>query len=265
MDYSAPGHLPSDRQPIAPTLRPARSPATGDRTRPFVVAQEHVRRRILIAEDEPGIAELLEKGLRANGFTTVHSPDGREALGLADGGEFDLLILDIGLPGLDGFDVLVDLRSRGATLPVIVLTGRRDRDVGEFLAEGADDYLSKPFRFDELLARIRARLREGHGSGPTGLDVGVARLDLRTRRLTVGSRTVDLTAREFALAHVFFRHPGQVLSREFLLSHVWGTDFDPGSNIVRIYVRNLRRKLGEQPITTVRGMGYRLEEDEGRR
>jgi DNA-binding response OmpR family regulator len=158
MDDSAPGLMPSDRQPIAPTLRPAQSLATGDRTRP-VVAHGHVSRRILIAEDEPRIAELLEKGLRANGFTTVHSADGRETLGLADGGEFDLLILDIGLPGLDGFDVLVDLRSRGRTLPVIVLTGRRDRDVGEFLAEGADDYLSKPFRFDELLARIRARLR----------------------------------------------------------------------------------------------------------
>jgi DNA-binding response OmpR family regulator len=216
--------------------------------------------RILIAEDEPRIASFLEKGLRANGFTTTVTEDGRDALDLADSDDFDLLILDVGLPGRDGFSVLRDLRSRGRRLPVIILTARDSvEDTVAGLEGGADDYVPKPFRFEELLARVRARLREGPATETTVLRVGEAALDLRTRRLTVGSRTVELTAREFALADVFFRHPGQVLSREQLLSHVWGYDYDPGSNVVEVYVRYLRQKLGESWITTVRGMGYRLE------
>jgi DNA-binding response OmpR family regulator len=119
--------------------------------------------------------------------------------------------------------------------------------------------MPKPFRFEELLARVRARLREDRAPEPTAIRVGGASLDLRTRRITVGARTVELTAREFSMAEMFFRHPGQVLSREQLLSHVWGYDYDPGSNVVEVYVRYLRQKLGEAWITTVRGMGYRLE------
>jgi DNA-binding response OmpR family regulator len=218
-------------------------------------------RRILIAEDEPRIASFLEKGLRANGFTTTVTDDGRDALDLADSEDFDLLILDVGLPGRDGFSVLRELRGRGRRLPVVILTARDSiEDTVGGLEAGADDYVPKPFRFEELLARVRARLREDHVPEPTILRVGDASLDLRTRRLTIGARTVELTAREFAMADVFFRHPGQVLSREQLLSHVWGYDYDPGSNVVEVYVRYLRQKLGDAWITTVRGMGYRLEQ-----
>jgi DNA-binding response OmpR family regulator len=217
-------------------------------------------RRILIAEDEARIASFLEKGLRANGFTTTVTEDGRDALDLADSEDFDLLILDVGLPGRDGFSVLRELRDRGRALPVIILTARDSvEDTVAGLEGGADDYVPKPFRFEELLARVRARLREDRAPEPTVLRVGTASLDLRTRRLSVGARIAELTAREFAMAEMFFRHPGQVLSREQLLSHVWGYDYDPGSNVVEVYVRYLRQKLGEPWITTVRGMGYRLE------
>jgi DNA-binding response OmpR family regulator len=217
--------------------------------------------RILIAEDEGRIASFLEKGLRANGFTTTVTEDGREALDLADSDDFDLLILDVGLPGRDGFSVLRELRERGRSLPVIILTARGSvEDTVAGLEGGADDYVPKPFRFEELLARVRARLREDRAAEPTVLRVGHASLDLRTRRLSVGGRIAELTAREFAMAEMFFRHPGQVLSREQLLSHVWGYDYDPGSNVVEVYVRYLRQKLGEAWITTIRGMGYRLEQ-----
>jgi two-component system copper resistance phosphate regulon response regulator CusR len=222
-------------------------------------------RRILVAEDEPRIASFLEKGLRANGFTTTVTDDGHDALDLADSDDFDLLILDVGLPGKDGFGILRELRARGRQLPVIILTARDSvEDTVAGLEGGADDYMPKPFRFEELLARVRARLREDRVPEPTAIRVGGASLDLRTRRITVGARTVELTAREFSMAEMFFRHPGQVLSREQLLSHVWGYDYDPGSNVVEVYVRYLRQKLGEAWITTVRGMGYRLEPVEER-
>jgi two-component system copper resistance phosphate regulon response regulator CusR len=219
--------------------------------------------RILIAEDEARIASFLEKGLRANGFSTQVTGDGEKALVLARTGAFDLLILDLGLPDKNGLDVLRELREQGTSLPVIILTARDgvgDRVVG--LEGGADDYITKPFRFDELLARVRVRLRVEHSAEPTVLRAGSAALDLRMRRAVVSDRTVDLSAREFALAEVFFRHPGQVLSREQLLSQVWGYDFDPGSNIVDVYVGYLRKKLGKDVIASVRGMGYRLEHHE---
>ena len=193
--------------------------------------------RILIAEDEQRISSFLEKGLRANGFTTEVAADGNEALALARSGNFDLLILDLGLPGKDGLEVLRELRERDRRLPVVVLTARDS--VGDTVAGlegGADDYVTKPFSFEELLARVRVRLRGERAPEETVLRVGDAALDLRTRRAHVGETSVDLTAREFSLAEVFFRHPGQVLSREQLLSHVWGYDFDPGSNIVDVYV-----------------------------
>lgn len=222
--------------------------------------------RILIAEDEPRITSFLEKGLRASGFTTAVAPDGRRALAMARTGEFDLLILDIGLPVLDGFGVLRELRATNRELPVLILTARDAVvDTVAGLDGGADDYVTKPFLFEELLARVRARLRDDHTIEQTRLEAGQVALDLRTRRLTVGDRAVDLTAREFSLAEVFLRHPGQVLSREQLLSRVWGYDYDPGSNVVDVYVGYLRRKLGADHITTVRGMGYRLEVPEGSR
>jgi DNA-binding response OmpR family regulator len=219
--------------------------------------------RILIAEDEPRLSSFLEKGLRANGFVTTVVADGDRAATVARDDDFDLLILDIGLPGRDGFAVLAELRRNGQRLPVIVLTARDE--VGDKVAGldgGADDYVTKPFRFEELLARVRARLRGGDGGrgqeSETELDAGGIVLDLRARRARTGGAEVELTAREFTLLETFMRHAGHVLAREQLLSHVWGYDYDPGSNVVDVYVGNLRRKLGGDAIETVRGMGYRL-------
>jgi two-component system, OmpR family, copper resistance phosphate regulon response regulator CusR len=217
--------------------------------------------RILIVEDEARITAFLEKGLSANGFTTSVAADARDGLALARAGGFDLIVLDLGLPDRDGMEVLRDLRESDTRTPVIILTARDGvADTVSGLESGADDYVPKPFRFEELLARVRVRLREKRSPEPTVLRIGDAALDLRTRRVAIEGRSVELTAREFALAETFFRHPGQVLSREQLLSHVWGYDYDPGSNVVDVYVGYLRRKLGEGRIRTVRGMGYRLEE-----
>lgn len=218
--------------------------------------------RILIAEDEPRIAAFLEKGLRSHGFTTSTANDADEALLLAQGGEFDLLILDLGLPGKDGLQILEALRGQGESFPIIILTARDDIQTKVAGFEGgADDYVTKPFRFEELLARVRARLRTSHAGGAKEemeLQVSDLVLDLRTRKAKVGDRWIELPAREFTLAEMFFRHPGQVLSREQLLDRVWGYDYDPGSNIVDVYVGYLRKKLGSDLIETVRGMGYRL-------
>lgn len=214
---------------------------------------------ILIAEDEPRIAAFLEKGLRAHGFATCVVSDGISAREQALSGLYDLLILDIGLPRLDGFAVLAQLRGQGSRLPVVVLTARDSvTDTVAGLEGGADDYMPKPFRFEELLARVRRRLTDTFSGEVTVLRHGELSLDLRTRQASVAGRVVDLSAREYVLAETFFRHPGQVLSREQLLSRVWGYDFDTGSNVVDVYVRYLRRKLGSDRITTVRGMGYRL-------
>ncbi|MDX3102587.1 response regulator transcription factor [Nonomuraea angiospora] len=217
--------------------------------------------RILIAEDEARIASFVEKGLRANGFVTAVVADGVAAYDLACAGGFDLLILDIGLPLSDGFTVLRRLRQSRVALPVIILTARDSvSDTVAGLEGGADDYIAKPFAFEELLARVRLRLRLRADRTPevTVLRVSDLSLDLRTRRAYVGDRVVDLSTREFALAEIFCRHPDQVLTREQLLSHVWGFDFDPGSNVVDVYVRYLRRKIGADRIETVRGTGYRM-------
>ena len=215
---------------------------------------------ILIVEDESRIVAFLTKGLKAAGFTTHTTAAGREAVELALQTSFDLIILDVGLPDIDGFEVLQQLRGQGVAAPVIMLTARSsvaDRVAG--LEGGADDYMPKPFSFEELLARIRVRLRpEAAGADQMRLTHRDMVLDLRTRTLTLEGRTVELSAREFALAETFMRHPGQVLSREQLLSAVWGLDFDPGSNVVEVYVSYLRNKLGRDRVETVRGMGYRL-------
>ena len=218
--------------------------------------------RILVVEDEERIAHFLQKGLRSNGYAVSVAPNGQEALAFIRSGEFDLMILDVGLPDIDGFEVLQRLRARNRQIPVIVLTARdsvSDRVAG--LEGGADDYVTKPFSFEELLARVRVQLRADRTPEETVLQSGDTVLDLRTRRLTVGDHTVELSAREFSMAELFFRHPGQVLSREQLLSNVWGYDYDPGSNVVDVYVGYLRKKLGRGTIKTIRGMGYRLEVD----
>lgn len=215
--------------------------------------------RVLIAEDEPGIVRFLVRGLTAVGYTTHDVEDGQDALHLALTGEFDLMLLDLGLPGRDGFAVLTALRARRSTLPVIVLSARAEPDdIIAGLDGGADDYMTKPFRLAELLARVRLRLRPEHAREAFVIRHQDLTLDLRTRQATVGETTMDLTAREFALAELLFRHPGQILSREQILSHVWGYDRDPGSNVVDVYIRYLRAKLGPHTITTIRGAGYRL-------
>jgi DNA-binding response OmpR family regulator len=219
--------------------------------------------RILIAEDEPGIASFLEKGFKAAGYTTMIVEDGRTAAHAARDDDFDLVILDLGLPHLDGHEVLAEVRGRGERLPVIILTARTG--VGDTVAGlegGADDYVTKPFRFEELLARVKARLRD-QGSGATSsvIEVGSLSLDTRTRRVRAGEAETELSAKEYTMLETFMRHPGQVLSRQQLLSNVWGYDFDPGSNVVDVYVGYLRRKLGRERIETVRGMGYRLKVD----
>lgn len=219
--------------------------------------------RILIVEDEPRIASFIEKGLRAEGYTPTVAADGITALDYALSGQFDLAILDIGLPGMDGFELLSRMRESGSGIPVIVLTARDSvTDTVRGLEGGADDYMPKPFRFAELVARVKLRLRTTGSSGagadePTVVEVGGVSLDLVRREVRVDGRLVDLSAREFVLAETFLRHPGQVLSREQLLSHVWGYEFDPGSNVVDVYVGYLRKKLGADRITTVRGVGYR--------
>jgi DNA-binding response OmpR family regulator len=218
--------------------------------------------RILIAEDEERISRFIEKGLRASGFAPAVVADGVTAVDYASSGEFDLLLLDVGLPRLDGFTVLSVLRSAQVGIPVIFLTARgSSADTVAALEGGADDYMVKPFRFEELVARIRLRLRTGDNDDPPAGHViryGTLELNLHTRTLRVGDRTVDLSAREFALAEMFLHHPGQILSRQQLLSHVWGYDFDGTSNVVDVYVRQLRQKIGADHIVTARGAGYRL-------
>ncbi|MGX1703052.1 response regulator transcription factor [Microbacterium sp. NPDC055357] len=214
---------------------------------------------ILIADDESRISGFIDKGLRAAGFATRVAPTGPQALDLALSGEFDLLVLDVNLPGMDGFEVLENIRGSGSTMPVIMLTARVElADTVAGLEGGADDYLGKPFRFDELVARIRLRMRRDSAGASIDLSHRDLVLDVRTRLAHVGGAAVELSAREFALFEELVRNAGQVLSREQLLSRVWGFDFDPGSNVVDVYVGYLRQKLGSDRIETVRGVGYRL-------
>ena len=198
--------------------------------------------RILIVEDEDRISSFVAKGLRAEGFTPTVVADGITGLDYALTGEFDLMVLDIGLPGMDGFRVLERVSVERPALPVIVLTARDSvTDTIAALEGGAADYMSKPFRFGELLARVRLRLRPpGEAAPDDEVEAGDVRLDLRHRRAFVADKEVELSAREFALAEVLMRNRGLVLSREQLLSQVWGYDFYPGSKVVEVYVGYLR-------------------------
>ena len=219
--------------------------------------------RILIAEDEPRIATFLEKGLRAKGYNTTVATEGNEVISKVFDRDFDLLLLDLGLPEKDGLTILEELRGQGATLPIIILTARDDiKDKLAGLEGGADDYMTKPFRLEELLARIRLRLRTPQATetkDDTVLEFNGIVLNLLTRKVTFNSQLVELSEREFAMLETFLRHPGQVMSREQLLDHVWEYSFDPGSNIVDVYVGYLRKKLASNLFVTVRGIGYRMD------
>ena len=214
--------------------------------------------RVLVVEDEDGIAAFLDKGLRAEGYAVQRASTGAEALDDSATGDVDIVVLDLGLPDIDGLHVLRRWRDQGMAAPVIVLTARDELDDRvRGLNLGADDYLSKPFDLEELLARLRARLRPSKGPSSL-LRAGNLEFDVLTRLVTQQGVVVDLTWRELALLEEFIRHPNQVLSRQRLMSRVWNLGFDAQSNVVDVYVGYLRRKLGEHVIETVRGSGYRL-------
>jgi two-component system OmpR family response regulator len=217
-------------------------------------------KNVLIAEDDRNIATFIGRGLRGAGYETTVVGDGETALLMARTGRFDLVVLDIGLPVMDGFTVLFQLRGEAVDVPVIVLTARDSVvDTVSGLEGGASDYMSKPFQFAELLARVRLRLDDFERLTPEAKLVhdGMV-VDVRGRRVQIGPDTHDLTPREFALLELFLRHPGQVLSRDQILGAIWGQDFDPASNVVDAYVRALRAKIGAARVETVRGAGYRL-------
>jgi DNA-binding response OmpR family regulator len=217
--------------------------------------------RILTVEDDPGILRMLERGLTAAGYQVVSATSGGDGATLATDEGIDLVLLDISLPELSGHEVLSRIRSRRPGLPVLMLTARDDLETKvRALDGGADDYLTKPFAFDELLARIRALTRRSDQASSATMEVGDVRLDLLGRRAWRGDRPIELSNREFTLLEYLLRHPGQVLSRTQILFAVWEYDADPSSNVVDVYVRYLRRKLGEpMPISTVRGAGYRYD------
>lgn len=214
--------------------------------------------QILIVEDEDRIASFIAKGLTAAGYVPIRAASVREGMDAVLTSDPALIVLDLGLPDGDGMELLEKMRASGVSAPVIILTARKSLDdTVAGLEGGADDYMSKPFGFDELLARIRLRLRQTGTGEATTIEQGPLVLDLRSRTVQMDGRTIDLSSREFALAETLMRHPGQVLTREQLLSQVWGYDFDPGSNVVDVYVRYLRGKVGAEWIETVRGSGYR--------
>jgi DNA-binding response OmpR family regulator len=219
--------------------------------------------RILVAEDEPAIADFIENGLKAEGYAVAVAGDGSQALRQALAEDFALIVLDRMLPGIDGIALLRELHRRKPDQRVIMLTARSGIDDRvEGLDAGAVDYMTKPFAFDELAARVRAHLRMPTQSEPTRLEALGIELDLLTRHVTRDGIEVTLSSKEFELLTYFMRHPQNVLSREQILSAVWGYSHDPGTNIVEVYISYLRRKLSRPgspaPIVTVRSVGYRL-------
>jgi two-component system OmpR family response regulator len=221
--------------------------------------------RVLIVEDQVKMAGLIRRGMRSEGLAADIAVKGEDALWMAEATEYDAIVLDIMLPGIDGFEVCKRLRAAGVWSPILLLTARdgiRDRVAG--LDGGADDYLTKPFSFAELLARLRALVRRGSVERPVELRVGELRLDPATKRVWRGEVEIALSAKEFAILETFMRRPGEVLSRYALLEHVWDYDYENKSNVVDSYVRFLRRKIdkpfGADSIETVRGSGYRLRE-----
>ncbi len=220
--------------------------------------------RVLIIEDDLGIVRFLERGLAAHGHQAITADNGEDGVRLANDESVDLILLDIMLPQLDGHRALERIRLRRPEVPILMLTARDElKSKVDALDAGADDYLTKPFDLEELFARIRALTRRAEQPRASRIEVGGVKVDLRSRRVWRGDRLVDLSSREFALLEYFMRHPGQVLSRQQILSAVWDYTFDPGSNVVDVYVSYLRNKIdspGEPSlIETVRGAGYRFD------
>lgn len=215
---------------------------------------------LLVIEDEERIVQFLRRGLEAEGYSVLTTASGEQGIQLVQSAPVDLVILDLMLPGLAGEEVLARLRSIDSGLPVLILTAKDSvTDRVALLNAGADDYVSKPFSLTELIARIRARLRPRDQERATMLAVGDVTLDLLARRAGFDNMSIDLTSREFSLLETFMRHPGQVLSEYQLLDLVWGYGFDPGSNVVEVYVGYLRKKLRPGVIATIRGSGYRFD------
>jgi DNA-binding response OmpR family regulator len=216
--------------------------------------------RILVIEDEPRILSFLARGLEAEGFTVDGAPDGRAGVQQAARGRYDLVILDLLLPKVDGLAVLHELQRTRPELPVVIVSARSDLETKlRGFGLGACDYLSKPFSFDELVARVRAHLRRGQGENGNVVHAGTLSLDLARRQAKLGDVVAELSDREFRLLHHLVLHEGEVVTRESLLADVWGYHFDPGSNVVDVCIRRLRQKLGAKaPIETVRHGGYRL-------
>jgi DNA-binding response OmpR family regulator len=217
--------------------------------------------RILIIEDEPRILSFLRRGLEAEGFAVDTAQSGADGLRMAKRAPFDLVLLDLLLPGLDGLSVLAELNRCTPEVPVVIVSARADVPTKlRGFGLGARDYVSKPFSFDELVARIRVALRaHTNGEDDHVLRAGALVLDIARREAHIGDRAAQLSDREFRLLHHLAEHAGEVVSRESLLSEVWGFHFDPGSNVVDVCIRRLRQKLGaEAPIETVRHAGYRL-------
>jgi len=230
-----------------------------------IVSSVHV----LVVEDEVKMAALIRRGLTEQGLTVDVSGSGEEAVLMAAATSYDAIVLDVILPGIDGFETCRRLRVKGVWTPVLMLTARgalEDRVAG--LDGGADDYLTKPFSFVELLARLRALVRRGQAERPTVIEVGDLRLDPASREVWRGEEEIDLSAKEFTLLEVFMRNPGHVLSRTQLLEQAWEYDFEHRSNVIEVYIRYLRRKIdqpfGVASLETVRGAGYRLRKDGGR-
>jgi two-component system, OmpR family, response regulator len=224
--------------------------------------------RVLVVEDELKMAQLVRRGLREHGYVADVATEGSEAFMMAGSAEYDVVVLDVMLPDVDGFEICRRLRSDGVRAPVLMLTARdavEDRVAG--LDSGADDYLTKPFSFSELLARLRALVRRGPVERPAVLQIGTLRLDPATRQVWRGERELELSTKEFAVLELFMRRPGEVLSRFELLEHAWDWAYESRSNVIDVYIRSLRNKLdrpfGVKSIETVRGAGYRLREDGG--
>ncbi|MBK6636544.1 MAG: response regulator transcription factor [Rhodocyclaceae bacterium] len=223
--------------------------------------------KVLLVEDEKKIADFVCAGFKEQGFVVEHCADGTEGFARASTGSYDVIVLDIMLPGRDGLSILKGLRKAGNATPVILLTARNELDDRvEGLSLGADDYLAKPFFVEELIARVQALLRRVSGERQNILAVGELRLDRISREVTWHGQTVDLTGREFNLIEYLMRSPGRVFTRTQILEHVWGYDFDPSTNVVDVCIQRIRKKIaslgvaadGESPIEAVRGVGYRF-------